>query len=124
MIKNLIVTEDHVRPARPDGTCFYCSEPIGAPHKIDECVIPVRAVNVRISFDITLDYPAGWDGSDIEFHANESSSCATNLLRSVARYADMEVDHNDILKHKCLCDTTHLEYLGEVDEIAGPVRIN
>jgi hypothetical protein len=37
-----IVKPEDGRPARPDGTCFYCGEPIGGKHKYD-CVIPQKA---------------------------------------------------------------------------------
>lgn len=100
---NWKVTEDDERPARPDGTCFYCKEPIGNEHKPD-CVVRSRTVVIRFMVDVVVSVPENWDKTDIEFMYNEGSWCASNLV--------------EMLKEKpgCLCSCTEAEYVREATE--------
>ncbi len=73
------VTKDDERPARLDGTCFYCAVPIGGRHKPD-CVIPKKWVKVAVTIEIEMAYPIFQEKDSIEFHLNESSWCASNIM--------------------------------------------
>ena len=76
------VTQDAVRPARPDGTCFYCREPLGGTHKA-ECVMRTRAVVVEMTVALIREVPVSWTAEDIEGSLNHSSWCASNVLDDI-----------------------------------------
>lgn len=87
------VTKDDVRPARPDGTCFYCMIPIGGRHR-DDCVIPTRTWRVKMTVEFDWDEPVSWGAEDVEFHLNDSSWCADNIIAHLEKVA---------AEHGCLC---------------------
>jgi len=93
-----IVTEKAQRPARMDGTCFYCSSKIGEAHKND-CILIQKTVKVRAVIDYEIQVPADWGKYQIEFHRNESSWCADNALEEMKAYGEA---------HGCLCG--HIKY--------------
>lgn len=84
------------RPARPDGRCFYCDEPIGGKHK-KTCVIPSRIVRVKFSVEVEVTAPLaeGFDDDWVNHHYNESSWCGSNLI-SLLEQVEQESDG-------CLC---------------------
>lgn len=97
------VTKDDERPARPDGTCFYCWEPIGGKHK-EDCVIPCRPVEIEVRIRLVEEFPVSWSEGDIEFSKNESTWCASNIIDRL----------EEIVKTgKCLCDVTEVKYIKE-----------
>ena len=98
------VTEDAVRPARLDGTCFYCYEPLGGQHKA-ECVMRTRTVMVEVIFQIMREVPEHWDEDNIEFGLNESSWCFDNILE------DLQPGNGE-----CLCNHAYGKYLREATE--------
>ncbi len=95
------------RPARRDGTCFYCSQPMGAAHRPD-CVIVERTVVLRMTIEVVVGVPRDWDVGMIEFHKNESSWCVDNLLEQLGSWAASE-DQNC----GCACHATSFEFLRE-----------
>jgi len=100
-----VTTEDE-RPARMDGTCFYCGIKIGGEHKQD-CVIRERTIVVELRIKMVRKVPEDWDKEMIEFHMNESSSCKDNILSEI----------NDMAERcGCLCSYAEGIFLGE----AGP----
>ena len=50
------VTAAAQRPARMDGTCFYCRQAIGEAHKPD-CVLIVKKVRVRMTVEYDIEVP-------------------------------------------------------------------
>ncbi len=109
----MIVTADAIRPAGRKDECFYCNAKLGSEHEY-KCVLLVRSVPVRITIDIELEYPVSWDNDSIEFHANESSSCANNLLTRIQEYAD-RVD----AENGCMCQKVSLE-VRDVPAVENP----
>lgn len=96
-----IVKPDDVRPARQDGTCFYCRMPIGKEHKRD-CVIPTKTVVVDFTIRLVREVPDFWDGDRVEFHANDSSWCSSNIVSEIE-----SIDTED----RCLCDRTTAKFI-------------
>lgn len=93
---NQIVTSNDVRPARLDGTCFYCGAALGEEHR-KGCVCRRRTVVVDITFRLVREVPEDWDVEQIEFSLNESSSCASNFIGELT---DADSDEH------CLCSRT------------------
>lgn len=102
-----IVTEDSVAPAGKSDECFWCQAKIGEQHK-EDCTNAKRTVMINVSIDTIIDMPFGWSKEDIEFYLNESSSCATNILRHLVKLEGKLKDTNS-----CLCDSISCKYLRE-----------
>lgn len=71
-----------------DVRCFYCHEAVGAPHK-PECVRITRKALVRAIIEYEVDVAPMGDPDDkaaehFEFHRNEGSWCADNMLRELS----------------------------------------
>lgn len=96
------------KDTRPEGDikCFYCSQPVGKPHK-DDCVIWTREVVVRMTVEYAIEVPHFWDKEMIEFHRNDSSWCANNALDELA-----ELENGN----HCLCPVAKFEYVREKSE--------
>ena len=72
-----------------EDECFYCLQRIGTPH-LQQCVIVTKRVELRVHALLSdtqaftglwqLDVPHSWDADMIEFHKNEGSWCASNIL--------------------------------------------
>lgn len=104
-----IVVQDDVRPARPDGTCFYCSAALGSEHR-EGCVIRTRTVVVDVTFRYVKEVPEDWDVGSIEFQMNESSSCADNLADEISSLVTEEDGH-------CLCGQTIGKFVREATAV-------
>ena len=99
-MKQFIVTEKAQRPADMNGCCFYCQQPIGQPHKPD-CVLISKTVKVRAIIEYKISVPSDWDEHAIEFHRNESSWCADNMIRELEELRKGEGG--------CLCNYVEFE---------------
>jgi hypothetical protein len=99
------VTEDDVRPARPDGTCFYCEVPLGGQHD-PECVCRERQVVIDMTIRLVVEVPEAWDRENIEFKYNDSSYCLSNLMDTIEEADD----------RGCLCHCAKVDYVGEADD--------
>ena len=112
------VGEYSVRPAGKQGECFYCKTKVGGQHK-EDCVIRSRTVNLDVTIHMVMDVPEDWDEGQINFHYNDGSWCASNLL-SYLNHRDGNVG--------CLCDITDIKYVGEAteedEERYGCCRVN
>ena len=97
------VRGDDVRPARLDGTCFYCHVPMGGEHE-KGCVIRQRTVDVELTVRFPISVPEDWDEESINFHRNESTWCADNIIPELEREGK---------RVGCLCRATTIRYLGE-----------
>jgi hypothetical protein len=105
-MNNFIVTEKAMRPASSKRQCFYCYQPIGATHK-DDCVLISKNVIIKFSINLEVRVPAHWDADMIEFHRNESSSCASNVLDEIA-----EIEK----AHGCLCGAGEFSFVTETSK--------
>ena len=109
------VTAHAQRPARMDGTCFYCSQPIGAEHKLD-CVLVVRRVKVRMIVEYDRYCPADWDKDMIEFHLQDSSWCATNAIDEIKEFAKDSKRADEVDDYPCICEIAKFDFVGIVGE--------
>ena len=98
-----IVTEKAQRPAKMDGTCFYCGVKIGGLHKTD-CVLVKKNVKIRLTVEYDVSVPAFWDKDQIEFHRNLGSWCADNSLDELQAL------------NGCLCSYTHFEHIKDTTD--------
>ena len=95
------VTKKAQRPARMDGSCFYCGEKIGDYHK-DNCVLVIKNVIVKATIEYEINVPSDWTKETIEFQRNEGSWCSSNIIEELKK-----VDE----KEGCLCRRVEFEYL-------------
>lgn len=100
---SFIVTEKAQRPAKMDGTCFYCGVKIRGTHKPD-CVLIKKNVRIRLTVEYDVSVPAFWDENQIEFHRNDGSWCADNCLDEL-RSLD-----------GCLCNHAHFEHIADTKD--------
>lgn len=99
-----IVKPEDERPARRDGTCFYCHQPIGSRHK-EDCVIPRKTCVVDFTIRLVTSEPAHWPKEMIEGHYNLGSWCCDNLLRMIEQYQEQT--------GRCLCNLTTASFVRE-----------
>lgn len=99
-----VVRPKDERPARPDGTCFYCGKPIGDRHA-DDCVIPQKTCVVDFTIRLVTSEPAYWGEGDIEFHYNGSSWCADNLLGYLEEFQNNT--------GRCMCSLMDAKFIRE-----------
>ena len=97
-MEKFIVTEKAQRPAKMDGTCFYCSQPIGAAHK-DDCVLIRKRVRLKMTVVYEVDVPAFWDKDAVESHRNIGTWCANNAIDELNNLPG------------CLCDYAKFEFI-------------
>jgi len=104
-----IVTEDDhgIRPAGGDDKCFYCKAVVGSPHAKD-CVIVQKKIRVRHTIGIDVLVPHHWNEDRIDFHFNDGSWCADNLLADVKEYLGSIAG--------CLCGDHECEFVKVVDD--------
>lgn len=105
-----VVRPEDERPARRDGTCFYCQEPIGSLHQ-KSCVVPQKTVILEVKIEMPLEVPAFWSEKDIDYFFNESSSCSDNLISDIERV--QRTRHLET--GKCLCGCIEVDFLREAD---------
>jgi hypothetical protein len=98
----MLVTRKAMRPASDREECFYCLQPIGAAHKPD-CVLIEKKVLVRMTVEYEISVPSCWSKEDIEFHRNEGTWCAGNIIEELQELAG---------ESECLCNCTRFTYLG------------
>ena len=123
--------DNGIRPAGRPDECFYCNARVGSKHAHD-CVVVTRRVEVRVratlpSGDVfegtwQLDTPYFWDAAQVEFHHNESSWCASNLLDECDKgtvawdagdpWSDLEALHGG---GDCLCQRLDFTFQRVVD---------
>lgn len=103
------VEEADVRPARPDGTSFYCHKAVGQLHSV-ECVRHRRKVRLRLTVEYEVDVPNSWSEEQINFHYQESSYCADNVSSDLEAYAHQLNQNKD-----CLCGRAKIEYVRDVE---------
>ena len=102
----LLVTAASERPARPDGTCFYCARPIGTPHQPD-CVLVKKRVLVDVTVRYAIEVAACEAAADIEKRRNEGTWCGSNVMLELARLQS---------GGECLCGKVTTRIIGDVSE--------
>lgn len=102
-----VTAESGPRPAGRPDECFYCSEKIGAQHKVG-CAIRSRSVVVRMTVEYVISVQEDRDRDSIEFGLNDSSWCASNAIDNLESQFG---DHSP-----CMCDAAEFEYVREATE--------
>lgn len=105
--KDWTVGEHGIRPAGDSNKCFYCGRERGKQHKKD-CVIRSRTIVMKMEIEIPMDVPESWDKNMCEFHKNESSWCANNIIPVIDKLAD---------DHGCICGLARFTFLREATEL-------
>lgn len=82
---NIVTQHNGHRANKRIDCCFYCGQIVGEEHKAD-CVCRLKVVMVEVSMTIPRVVPADWDESMVNFHLNESSWCADNIINDLNRY--------------------------------------
>lgn len=93
-------------PEKRETHCFYCHQPVS--QHSEDCVCITKTVVVEMKVRYMIEVPRHWDQGTIEFHRNESSSCANNDINLLAKYADWE--------GPCFCGNAEVRYLREATE--------
>ncbi len=97
-----IVTKAAERPAELDsGKCFYCQRKVGERHA-EDCVLIKKEVRIKLTLEYDVTVPASWGKETVEFHRNEGTWCADNLLDELT----------ELTEHGfCLCGRAHFSYV-------------
>lgn len=53
-----------------------------------------KTVTVRVTIDLPMKFPKEWSNEHIEFHLNEGSWCANNIIEEIESYSE---------EHGCIC---------------------
>ena len=107
MSNKFLVSKNAMRPASSLPECFYCGTAIGGYHK-DDCVLIRKKVLVRAIVEYEVDVPAFWESPDVESHRNDSSWCASNMIKELEKLDDDE---------GCLCSFVRYEYIKDVQGV-------
>lgn len=106
MLRNNWPVDKGIRPAGAQDRCFYCGALKGEEHR-DKCTMRTRTVVVAITYELCMAVPEDWDTHMVEFHMNESSSCADNRLDDILKQAE---------RMGCTCGSAEGKYLREATE--------
>lgn len=104
---HLCTPEHGPRPAGRPDECFFCHVAVGSTHKPD-CVLRLKTVMMRYSFEIPVLVPEFWPDETTMFHRNEGSWCANNALTELQGVVETKVG--------CLCGVFEAEFLREASE--------
>lgn len=75
----MILIKDSDNGVRGDPTkCHYCGH--AQPDHTPQCIVPRRAIVVKVTFLAVVGECVAWDKRQIEFHLNDSSTCADNVM--------------------------------------------
>ena len=110
-----VVEDSDVRPARQDGTCFYCLKPLGEEHE-EDCVIRQRTVVIKATIETAITVAESWDKHMIEFHRGESSWCASNFIDELEKRDERLRKYFESENMGCLCSAAEFEFLREATE--------
>lgn len=123
--------DDGIRPAGKPDECFYCNQKVSNPHGRD-CVVVTKLIEMRVIAALPdgtehrglwqFREPFAWDAEMSEFHKNDSSWCAGNLLNqrdagSVIWEGPAPWDALAALSEdRCLCNVLRFEFVRVVDK--------
>lgn len=110
MIELPLVTKDDdgIRPAGKPDECFYCGAKVGEHHHYD-CVTVTKTVKVKATVEYEIEVPLFWKKDNIEFHYNDGTWCADNIVNDLDNYI---AKLNE--KGECLCPYCKIEVLDDV----------
>lgn len=113
---HLVTESNGPRPGGPAGECLYCHREIGREHA-EDCVCRRRSVVIRATIEYAVEVPENWDQYEIEFHRNDSSWCASNLIDDLRRLD---------LSEGCLCAVVKFEFVREAtaQDDLGPMVLD
>lgn len=63
---------------------------------------------IRITIDLPMEFPEGWNDEMIEFHLNESCYCCDNLIDELCEYSE---------KNGCICGITKCKVIDDPNEL-------
>jgi hypothetical protein len=109
------VVDDDVRPARLDGTCFWCLAPLGQEHQRG-CARRQRTVIVEATLRWVDSVPEGWMDETIADYV------ATNLE---GKPRHVHLAFADIIDHEAFAEITDARYVREAtaeEEVELPPR--
>lgn len=106
------VDDPGIRPAGEPDKCFYCGQSVGAPHG-DKCAVVEKLVRVKYTVEVEIYVPYFWEASDVEFHRNHGSWCASNVTQDIESYGSRQQKDNE---DACLCNNVECEFIRVVDE--------
>ena len=89
-LSDIEVLPQDERPARRDGKCFYCYEPLRGRHRVN-CAVLAQTVVIRYVVTVTTDIWAGVDKEMWESSWDPEEGC-DDLLEAALRFADGEDD--------------------------------
>lgn len=116
----LVTEKSGPRPAGKPDECFYCQAKIGEEHRT-ECVLRKKVVMLKIEVTIPVVVPADWDEDQVNFHRNDSTWCASSIVRDFVAYDKATDNRTPCLCHSfsavCLGDATSEDLIG-VDLVA------
>lgn len=109
------------RPAGKPDECFYCRKKLGEKHRSD-CVIIQKSVVVKMTLEVIIDVPRSWEKDSIEFRMNESSWCASSIIRDLNAWearVDAEAEYAPSGSGRigeCLCPAFEGEFIRDATE--------
>ena len=115
--ENWEVKDYGIRPAGSPNHCFYCNAKKGGIHKKD-CVIRSRTIVMEMKIEIVMEVPESWDEEMCNFHKNQGSWCATNIIDTLKKINKV---------NGCLCSVSEFKYIREAtdeDEKSQGVFVN
>lgn len=65
-------------------------------------LMDTKPAKVRATIEYTVQVPASWDKHMVEFHRNDGTWCADNMVAELQELIDEERD-------TCLCDSVKFE---------------
>ena len=104
-----VVTPAHVNGSfQSEGTrCIWCKSILGEIHE-PSCVVRQRSVIIKIEIVMERMVPESFSPGGIEFHMNDSSWCASNIIDELqAMFGTNE---------RCLCNHFEGTYIREATE--------
>jgi hypothetical protein len=112
----LVTPRNGPRPAGRPDRCFYCGEPVGRQHE-PECACRLKLVVYEVehpigTFEWYCTVPESWDEDFIEFHKNECTWCADNVVESESfRRMPPPFSVDTAGEGRCLCGTLTFRFL-------------
>lgn len=100
-----------------DVACFYCKALVGTEHNMG-CVVRTRTVVIAVTIELIREIPEDWEPSMVDFHLNESSWCASNIVSDLQQLVE---DKKESGGGRCLCSQFSGSFVREAtaeDEVA------
>lgn len=92
-----------------DAVCRYCKKLSGEAHA-EDCVCRQRTVVVSLQLEYVVSVTEDWEESMIEFHRNDGSWCATNLIN------ELDALQERTKKTSCFCSNAKYSFVREATE--------